>query len=306
VAGSQSPVCGGLNQPDVVDSILPGSTARYIELLGRDSFATFKDIPTLADLIDDIQKRLDRGEAVPQYVGVTGVTEPIFAEIEKKRDRGSHGGITLSKDLRFYYDSGEEILIIKVSTGVHHTTNRCLSGEITWQLRSVLGVDEMEYVWAGAGATRWTVHPNTNLTKEADESFLPRGRTYSNDSPSFVIEVGDIESLPVLRADAEFWLLNTEERCRMVLVVAIDSSSRDIALELYHRVHVQNRTEAGLVVPQTVIRKDGTVVGPGPPGFDIPLEALFDVVPEGLDGSKVAFTAEILRGIVDRVWRFVS
>jgi hypothetical protein len=166
----------------------------------------------------------------------------------------------------------------------------------------------MEYVWAGA--TRWTAHPNTNLTKEADESFLPRGRTCSsNDGPSFVIEVGDIESLPMLRNDAEFWLLTTAGRCRMILVVAIDRSSRDIALGLYHRVERQGRTEAGLVVPQIVVQKDATVGDLGQTDFNIPIDALLDVVPERLEGTKVAFTPftpEIPRGIVDRVWRFVA
>lgn len=68
---------------------------------------------------------------------------------------------------------------------------------------------------------------------------MPVGRTAANNFLSFVIEVGVSESLNELRADAEFWLLDTTNDCRLVLVVAVNQTSRWMVFELYQRGGLQ-------------------------------------------------------------------
>jgi hypothetical protein len=168
-----------------------------------------------------------------------------------------------------------------------------------------------DYVWGGASKYSGASNgPNRNRSKEGDEAFLPRGRTYPNEYPSFVTEVGVSGSLAELRNDAAFWLLSTGGRCRRVLVVAVRRHSRQIVLELYRRVqvtcgpvtratpHPPTRFDIGLVLRPIIIHQDSIQ---GPPGFDLPLDVLLDVVPNEHQGKVATLTAEALGNIAKKV-----
>ena len=146
---------------------------------------------------------------------------------------------------------------------------------------------------------------------------MPVGRTAANNFPSFVIEVGVSESLNELRADAEFWLFNTRNDCRMVLLLAVNRTSRWMVFGLYERGTVPGRITgntpnpppvpaATLCQPQIVLQhSDGAI---GPPDLNIPLASLFDAgtLPPGLAGQNIVFNAQELGDIYDGVWLYAG
>ena len=282
----------------------PAVTDRYIEVLGRGKLLKFSNIRLLNDDLKARTEAIDRGEASTQYLGVTDVPEAAFEGILRKRDSGY-----MVKSLRFTYDSPSKLLITKIPGSLHEIAHTSLSQEIGFELRS-LGVGTDRYAWVGA--TRFAGGPNSGRSKEADQAFLPSGRSCSNgDYPTFIIEVGVSESMSMLRADAAFWLLNIGGGCRLVLVAAVNRDMRYIAFELYQRGLVPgritrnnpnppNRLEAVLAMPQVVIQQAGAL---GPPSISIPLQVLFDVVPPGVTGNDVVLTAQLLRSIASRIWQ---
>ncbi|CAN5973238.1 unnamed protein product [Sphagnum jensenii] len=98
--------------------------------------------------------------------------------------------------------------------------------------------------------------------------------------PSFVIEVGDSESLAMLRGDAAFWITNSDQRTRIVIVLSINRRDQQILVERWEEVPRRrpNRSTAnysripGLMQSLTLnadVEYDG-------PSLEIPAAKLFD------------------------------
>ena len=106
------------------------------------------------------------------------------------------------------------------------------------------------------------------------------GKNSGKQLPIFCHRSWVSEGLNELRADAEFWLLHTTNDCRLVLVVAVNRTSRWMAFELYQRGTIPGRATrnkpnpppvpiATLRQPQIVLQHSGGVIGP--PDLNIPL-----------------------------------
>jgi hypothetical protein len=73
-----------------------------------------------------------------------------------------------------------------------------------------------------------------NWAKGPDSSFVPEPpRVARRDWPSVVFEIGCLESLTRLRFEAGFWLQKSNGLVRIVLVVAIQRSSRQLIFEIW-------------------------------------------------------------------------
>jgi hypothetical protein len=176
VSDPQVLVYGELRQPNLrvvlASSPFPGSTETYLEIIGRGRIEQFTDMRSLSKIIQKKKERLERNEAASQYIGIKGISGATLTGIEKNLNSGNEA-------LRFNYESSEELLIIKVPGGHHEITLRLISSEIDFNLRA-MGAGN-EYVWGGASKYSGASNgPSRNRSKEGDEAFLPRGRTYPN------------------------------------------------------------------------------------------------------------------------------
>ena len=159
-----------------------------------------------------------------------------------------------------------------------------LSEAVSHKMR-LLGIQPRDYIFAEA--TR-SFGPTSSRSKEADLAFLPSGRVASTNFPSFVIEVGVSEEIAALRRSAHYWIVNSSNACKLVLLMSVRLRKKALTIELNLPVFVPGRVtganpnssqvlRAGLVHPSIVLRVNGVTSGPA--DLRLPLAALFDSNP---------------------------
>ncbi|CAK9275573.1 unnamed protein product [Sphagnum jensenii] len=242
-------------------------------------------------------KRLVEGTQIPQYLAFTSVSQESFDEIDRIRDqrRGRLPRMTM------LYDGREEILIVKLIVGVMHESAACeFASLFDWKLL-LLGVRTSIL---GTGSA--TFGRRGGRSKEANISYKPRSRRMEDDWPSFVIEVGDSESLAMLRGDAAFWITNTDQRTRIVIVLSINRRDQQILVERWEEVPRRrpNRSTAnysripGLMQSLTLnadVEYDG-------PSLEIPAAKLFDGLPGTIPGGEFLLTPDNLNEFNTKIW----
>lgn len=151
------------------------------------------DLPTFDQDIESQNEKILAGLTAKQFVIFRGVTEKMLEHIDHKRRY-------IGGNLRFYYNSDCEELIVKLMPTFQHEAAHCgFSHELTSRARLV-GMP-----WGSlipCGATRYRGSSNSSF-KEGDSGHKPRAlRPSPSDWPTIVFESGFSESLPRLRVDA--------------------------------------------------------------------------------------------------------
>ena len=72
--------------------------------------------------------------------------------------------------------------------------------------------------------------------KESDQALRPETRTVASDWPSLVIEVGVSESLNALHLDACFWLTESSDLTRVVILIIVGISLGFIGIERWEDI----------------------------------------------------------------------
>lgn len=83
------------------------------------------------------------------------------------------------------------------------------------------------------GAITFRAPTNPRSSKEADSALKPATRRGAGDWPSFVVENSVSESLRRLRLDADWWLANGGGMVRMVLIISVKRTPRNLHLETW-------------------------------------------------------------------------
>jgi hypothetical protein len=144
-------------------------------------------------------------------------------------------------------------------------------------------------------------------SKEANVSYKPCSCDWEDDWSSFAIEVGVSESLAMLRRDAAFWITNSDWRTRIVIVLSINRRDPRILVERWEEVPRRrpNRSTAnysripGLMQSLTLnadVEYDG-------PSLEIPVEKLFDGLPQHIPEGEFLFTPNNLNVFNTTIWR---
>jgi len=93
-----------------------------------------------------------------------------------------------------------------------------------------------------------------NDSAEPDCSFKPvPPRHYDTDWPTLIIECGALESMRGLRDDAEWWLSNSAQEVKMVILIKVYGVSKNIELEEW---------QWGTPSRPTTRNTDATIPGP--------------------------------------------
>jgi len=151
----------------------------------------------------------------------------VFSSVERK-DLAYINRIrnTGYKRLRFLYLDNEKTLIVKVMIRALPGLLRARLTEILRMKTIAMGLDRAMFSLGGAS------FKGKNSSKEAYWALKPGWiRPYADDWPSLVIECGVSESKRRLRADASWWLQNSQEEVKIVLVVKVSEGDRKIKLE---------------------------------------------------------------------------
>jgi hypothetical protein len=242
-------------------------------------------------------KRLVEGTQTPQYLAFTSVSQESLDEIDRIREerRGWLPRMTI------LYDGREEILIVKLMVGVMH---EAAAREFATMFDAKLGLLGVRASLKAIGSARFGCRGGRS--KEADISYKPRSRRSPDEWPSFVVEVGVLESLAMLRRDAAFWITNSDGRTRIVILLSINRRDRQILVERWEEVprirpnwSTANYSHIPGLMQSITLNADFNYNGLA---LEIPAEKLFDGLPQNIPQGEFLFTADNLNVFNTITW----
>ena len=239
-----------------------------------------------------------------QYVVFSSVEKKHLAYINRIRD-------TNYKGLRFLYLDNEKTLIVK-------TMYRAFPGLLSARLLDIL---RMKIVAMGLGDELWNLggvsYEGRDSSKEANCSFKPgHFRPNIHDWPSLVFECGVSESKRRLRAEASWWLQNSQGEVKIVLILIASEGDRKIKLEQWEMDTGPNpqatqdhpddsRTSLTRIQKVTIVAPLGSrAVATAP--FSLNFNKIFLRDPDPAKGEKdIVFSKEELEEkFAQHVWKF--
>jgi hypothetical protein len=227
-----------------------------------------------------------------QYIAVKNVSTSDIEYIDQLRSCGD------LPQMRILYDEEKKLMIVKLMPGLPHEVAANLFSELFREMvPSSTGI-------VAVGSTKFGEVSRRH--KEPDQSYVPRHTRFPNpDWPSVVLEVGVSESLHQLREDARYWLISSEGRVLVVILISIGLSSGDARWERWEHQPsawpstgpvTRRQTRIQPTLMQTVILPRGGPVSGAP--FRIPSNKIWDVVPNNV-GPKIVFSAQQLQYFSD-------
>lgn len=199
-----------------------GNKYTYNEGLNGMPLHDMVDFHYFDQVIKSQTEKVLAGLTAKQFVVFRGVTEKMLAHID--HERGDIGG-----NMRLSYDSDCEELIVKLMPTFQHEAAHCgFSHELTSRAR-LMGIP-----WGSlipCGATRYRGRSNSS-SKEGDSGHKPRAlRPSPSDWPTIVFESGFSESLPRLRVDAAWWLMESGGQVNIVVIISAQLAQGRIVIE---------------------------------------------------------------------------
>ncbi|CAG8144493.1 unnamed protein product [Penicillium salamii] len=165
-----------------------------------------------------------------------------------------------------------------------------------------MGLSSVTCDFTFGGATRQT---NGMYRKEPDSSFFLGNPSATGGPvvwPSLVLEAGISESLPQLRADAQWWYANSGNRTKIVVLISTQSNLSDVVIEIWTEIANQSdhmtrgRQSHVLGCTQTARYTNG--VGTGLP-LDIPFEDLMRRPKRNQEEEDPQLTLEWVKWLCD-------
>ncbi|KAG0133094.1 hypothetical protein HOY82DRAFT_605166 [Tuber indicum] len=210
------------------------------------------------------------------YLLISGVPEDMEVTIDEAFERRQ-----IRHQVRLMYEHNLMSLIIKLMPGIpHEAVTNLFTITIANKIQAIPGHSILSFIVIGSGRFR----ARGGKSKEPDSGIRPATRK-SDEFPSLVLEVGYSQTMRALRCDARWWLLNSNMRTKMVLIMKL--SRNPVLLEIESWIMIPNpprrvTRNRPLFIPvcdQYIgIDSIGTVVI-DPPGncLTIPYQTIFDV-----------------------------
>ena len=171
----------------------------------------------MRDVINEQSEKLLAG-SLDQYIVFQPVTLNDLTEIEARR-------YILGKCTRFTHYIDSKILVIKLTPSVTHEAAHRNFGKEIERKTELMGVSRHDLYSVGAG--RFEVTGKTS--KEGDSCYIPNTRRGS--WPTLVVEAGLSETLPRLRVEADWWLGNSDGQVKIVVLLEINKTRKEIRIE---------------------------------------------------------------------------
>ncbi|KAJ9305895.1 hypothetical protein DTO217A2_4638 [Paecilomyces variotii] len=267
------------------------SNADYDPTYGIRSGHNFETRQKFTRFLEQSYKRFESSGG-PQYVMARGINKKVLDWLDSRRR-------TLPP-MRVSHDEIEEKLIIKLVSRQHEALHRIFMHFVCKELEN-MGVKMLDDFWLeGAGREEG----RQSRKKEPDDSFKPLNtRPKFEDSPTFVIEAGLNGTLNKLRNDAFYWLTQTSQRVRIVVLIHGFTERKVITIEVWQsldnprprRTRSAARSKRPTKTQTLTIRKrdNSPPIVTGAPLL-LPVDALFEIVPPSVTQNAVSLSAQIL------------
>ncbi|KAJ9235407.1 hypothetical protein DTO169E5_6123 [Paecilomyces variotii] len=276
--------------PELSSSQVLISDSHYDPTYGLLPSHHFQNHRRFTRFLEDSFKNFERDNN-QQYAMVGGVTEKIIDWLDANHRRLPR--------MRLCYDDPTGKLIIKFVSRRHERLHTQLMFIIYEQLRN-MGLEFNEFVVEGAGRQQG----NNSRQKEPDNSFCPTNtRPNKDDLSTLIIEAGLSEGLNQLRNDAHFWLTQTNERVKIVILVHGSVAQKKITIERWQNVSSPRpqRTKSATVanrptrIQQLTITKPNNsrpIVTNAP--LILPLSKIFDTKPSRITQDEISLPDSVL------------
>ena len=269
-----------------------------IEGLTDVNIRRYVGLTDMRKIVNGLSKALQLGTTDAQYLGFERVTREDLAKIDASRT-------SIGRHTRMTYYADIDLLIVKLMPSVkHEAAHRSLSEDFVYKIR-VMGVPRNGLY--PLGAARFEGH---NSSKEADSAYKPLPiRSGESDWPTIVFESGLSESLGRLRADAEWWLIESGGQVKIAVLISIKPTLSRLCIEKWELGLAERPTTRAMSsnaqhppqVPTCVqaIHIDHDTVTGAP--LTLEFEKIF-LRPPMLPESNLVFTAQDLTAWANDFW----
>jgi len=245
------------------------------------------------ELAKIVERTFNSGSADEYFLYFHGIVDADreFDVIERELRR-----IQLRNSVRLTFENALEAAILRITPGPEHgRVGISLFTEILGKMASIPGHSYKSVEPFGATLLQ---DPGVR-SKEGDQGFGPTTRVGRNAWPSVMIEVGYSGAEEFFHLDAQWWLANSADRIRFVILVSVTKSPLALGIECWSMVESAGGPESGQIptaarVPTCVqnfsIDAEGNVESTlGSTELRIPYSSIFDQVPENCPDIVFSF-----------------
>ena len=181
----------------------------------------FRSIDDVRAFVSQEAKTLEEDKTQCQFCRITGVPETAFDYLDKN-------GIA---EGRIFYDFQTQDLVVKLMpiATLENAHTSLISGILDKLI--ALGVSSDDICMLGA-----TTKKGDLAARQGDSSFKSIPDCRESDCATLMVECGLSQSLPDVRAAANWWLANTQGQVRAVIVLSIDLQNKCVFVEIWKTV----------------------------------------------------------------------
>jgi len=210
------------------------------------------------------------------FIYFHGISDSEYEAIERELRRAGLRGM-----VRFTFENALDAAILRISPGPErYVIGGHFALELLRKIPSIPGHDRHSVL--NLRDTLFRV-PGVR-SKEGDQCFQPDTRS-GEAWPSLMMEVGHQKGLKFLRLDAEWWLVNSHEQTRLVIIIKIDRDPFALHIECWMMAETSRRqtTHTPDKVPRCVQEFDtdaagGVTSSTGSTELQIPYDSIFDEI----------------------------
>ena len=250
-----------------------------------------------------VEKTFDSGLADEYFLYFHGVTDGDFDAIERELRR-----VQLRTAVRLTFENTLNAAILRISSGPEHgRIGMSLYLEILVKISSIPGHSFQSV--EGFGAT--LLQDPGVRSKQGDRGFGPATRVGRNVWPSVMIQVGYSAGEEFFHLDAAWWLINSADRIRFVILVCVAKDPLALGIECWSLVESgspesgHNPRRVPTCVQKITIDTEGNVESMmGSTELRIPYDAIFDEVQE--NPPDIVFSFDDLKEFTLRRFRMIQ
>ena len=184
------------------------------------------------DLVRKVKRIIDSGTADQYFLYFHEVAYSDFEFIDWELRRAQ-----LRSKVRFTFENSLDAVILRIIPGPEHARiGRYLYSMIALKISSIPGhsIESIE----GFGARLLEV---PRRSKEGDQSFGPGTRVGRNAWPSVMMEIGYSGGEDFLHLDAQWWLINSADKIRFVILATITMNPFELRIECWRMLESDRR-----------------------------------------------------------------
>ena len=247
---------------------------------------TYTNVGNAVDFINAMHGAFWKGG--PQYIAVMNVSDAAFQQICSGRD--CEFSCARFMTARYFVEHGT--LIVKFRHNLHVIVSDHVQHGLFCRFHKLRNQHVMIR----------PLGPNTQylpgILIQPDVSYIPPTRPIEDGYPSIVIDVGNMDSLHILQAEAQLWLKNAGDLTMIVLLISISQANEQILIERW-----ESENDTIKCVQQIMIDHRRNITTDAP--LRLPLGLIFDDMPGAPSESSIEFSAHELMDIARKTFACV-